>query len=135
MTKTKTKRTKTRKTKRAMARWDARKHPRDKYGRFTDGSRGGSVLKAVRGRRSKIISKNLETVRQRSGGLRHGGYQNRVLAAGGQPTYSPRHMRSLAIGSGMRRRGQVVRSIERVNKIVVVPTPKVRRSRPVRRRR
>lgn len=118
-----------------MARWNPSKHPRDKYGRFTDGSRGGTVLKAVRGRRSKIIGKGYETTRQKSGGLRRGGYQNRVIAAGGVPTIRADHVRSLAIGSGMRRRGQVAHSIRRVNKVVVVPTPKVRRSRPVRRRR
>jgi hypothetical protein len=119
-----------------MARWDTRKHPRDKYGRFTDsGVRGGSVLKAVRGGRSKIINKNSDSVRARSASLRHGGYQNRMIAQGRDPYgLSAAQIRRLAIGSGMRRRGQVVRSIERVNRVVVVPTSKVRRSRAVRRR-
>lgn len=117
-----------------MARWDAKKHPRDKYGRFTDGARGGSVLKAVRGRKSKIIHKSAETVRQKSGGLRHGAFQNRMIAQG-RSTYMPAaQVRGLAVGAGMRRRGQTVRSIERINKVIVVPTPKVRRSRAVRRR-
>jgi len=117
-----------------MARWNADKHPRDKYGRFTDGSRGGTVLKAVRGRRSKIISKTVDTVRQRSGGLRYGAFQNRMIAQGGDSILSAARVRRLAIGSGMRRRGQTVRTIERINRVVVVPTPKVRRSRAVRRR-
>jgi len=117
-----------------MARWNPAKHPRDRFGRFADGNRGGTVLKAVRGRKSKIISKGIETVRQRSAGLRHGAYQNRMIAEGRSSYLTGAQVRRLAVGSGMRRRGQTVRSIERVKKVIVVPTPKVRRSRPVRRR-
>lgn len=118
-----------------MARWNPSKHPRDKYGRFTDGSRGGTVLKAVRGNRSKIINKNTETVRQRSAGLRHGAHQNRMIAAGLNPySLTGAQVRRLAIGSGTRRRGGTIQTIQRVNRIVIVPTEKVRRGRPRRRR-
>jgi hypothetical protein len=106
-----------------MARWNGAKHPRDRYGRFTDGSRGGTLTKVVKGRRSKILSKSPLTTRQTTAYLRAAG-------VGLRRDTVPR----LGLGSGMRRRGQTVRSIERIKKVIVVPTAKVRRSKAVRRR-
>jgi hypothetical protein len=120
-----------------MARWDAKKHPRDKYGRFAGtGARGGTILKAVRGRKSKIISKSPQTTRQHSAGLRIGGGQNARIARGVSDWVGDvgrARQRRLAVGSGMRRRGQTVRQIAPDYRYVVQYTGKVRRGRPRRR--
>lgn len=107
-----------------------RVYVRDRFGRFASGSRGGVTVTAVATGRGthrkgskKLITKSSLTLREYSGALRQAGHGR---------ARSGKSIRQLALGAGTRRRGQTARMVSRVNKVVIVPTAKVRRSKPIR---